>query len=72
MKKQIEQLTNQELLKYYANAKATYMGCGGHGKASVNRGGMLNYSKALCDRGILLDDWDIDMPEGVFNGEGSF
>jgi hypothetical protein len=71
MKTTIKELTNQELKQYYANAKATRQGCGGHTKASLNRDVMIMYATELLERGILLDDWDIDMPEGIFNGKGS-
>ena len=71
METTIKELTNQELKQYYANARATYGGCGGHTKASLNRGAMKQYAMELLERDILLDDWHINMPEGIFNGEGS-
>jgi len=69
--KTIKELTNQELKQYYANAKLTYQVCGGHTKASLNRGAMKQYTIELLERDIFLDYHLINMPEGIFNGEGS-
>lgn len=79
---QFRELETKELLQWYANASTT-CGCGGHYKGRMNEEFRLNYALELRARGVNVpkDIHEIfdksfqvnaDLPEGIFNGSGSF
>lgn len=75
----------KDLLQMWANAKRT-ASCGGHHKAMMNENLQRDYAMTLREQGIivyadLLEYIDmsegkfscnVDLPEGVFNGNGSY
>jgi hypothetical protein len=81
----IKSLTTETLLQWYANAKST-SSCGGHFKGERNDELYRSYALELRSRGIMVPkniSESIDyrdgkfmsntiIPDGVFNGEGSF
>ena len=81
----LQEIGNEELLQMYANARAT-CSCGGHWKGSQNEWLRKEYAVELGKRDIkvpkTLDEimeWNkqgiepnVEIPEGVFNGKGSY
>jgi hypothetical protein len=65
-----KQQTTENLMQYYSNAKNTYMQCGGHFKAEKNHFFMDTYADELLSRGINVEN--VELPEGIFNGDGSY
>ena len=79
---QFKELKTPELLQWYANASAT-CACGGHYKGQMNETFRLNYALELRSRGLYVpknihEHFDktfkanVNIPNGVFNGTGSF
>jgi hypothetical protein len=78
----LKQLNTETLLQYYANAKTTNS-CGGHHKGEMNEQLQLEYANELWERGLrvpktLMDklegnyDKSLQIPQGIFNGDGSY
>jgi len=78
----MEKLTTKKLLEFYANADST-CSCGGHWKGERNEKLREDYAIELRKRNIfvpknlseILDKTfikNVEIPEGVFNGEGSY
>lgn len=65
---EIPKATTEELLLWYANARATWYGAGGHHKASVNQYYTKLYAKELKKRGVEFDTEVF----GDFNGDGAW
>ncbi len=79
---QFRELETTELLQWYANASTT-CGCGGHYKGRMNEEFRLNYALELRARGLNVPkdiherfnksfQVNVEIPEGIFNGPGSF
>lgn len=79
---QFRELETPVLLQWYANANRT-CSCGGHYKGAMNEQFRLQYALELRERGVyvpkdiheILDKafkTNVDIPEGIFNGNGSF
>ncbi len=66
---EIKSATTEKLSVWYANAKATYYGAGGHNKAAMNKQLMRRYAVEL--RRYRKVDPDT-LAEGSFNGDGSY
>jgi hypothetical protein len=75
-------IDTDQLLQMYANAYRTGS-CGGHYKGKRNEELMTTYASELANRGIrvartFLDLFDekfqtnVGLPEGIFNGKGSY
>lgn len=62
----------EELIVKLANAQKTYAGCGGHGKAEMNRQQVEKYKKELVAIGAKIPTNEELYAIGVFNGEGSY
>ncbi len=81
----LKNLSNAKLLQMYANASAT-CSCGGHQKGRDNDWARVHYALELRTRGIYVPKdtheyiesvtgefkTNINIPEGIFNGEGSY
>lgn len=68
----LENLTPPEvLIQYLANAKATYHGANGHGKASRNNDRTKYWKEILTKRNIPIPSDQELSRLGHFNGEGS-
>ena len=71
-------LDTETLLQWYANARST-ASCGGHFKGQMNDDYYFKYATELRERGVnvpraLFDciEINVEIPEGIFNGAGSF
>lgn len=73
---------DKELLQLWANADAT-CGCGGHFKAEQNERLRREYALKLLARGIVVPKdihdkmnksfiTNVELPKGIFNGNGSY
>jgi len=62
-------LDTDTLLQHYANARATWLECGGHGKAEMNRQAVEALRAELESRGYTENQ--MNAIEGHFNGDGS-
>jgi hypothetical protein len=71
------------LLQMYANARITSALCGGHHKGNMNDGLYNRYALELESRGITVPKdihnridksfvYNVEIPEGIFNGKGSY
>lgn len=71
-----------QLLQMYSNANTT-CSCGGHHKGNENERLRKQYAEELETRGIkvpkcLIEKFDksfvsnVEIPKGIFNGEGSY
>tara|TARA_R110000824_G_C14805825_1_gene634991 strand:- start:189 stop:434 length:246 start_codon:yes stop_codon:yes gene_type:complete len=80
--KDLQKIESGLLLQMYANANTT-CACGGHWKGEMNDRFRLSYAEELATRGIIvpknLDEIldnsfvaNVEIPEGRFNGEGSY
>ena len=80
--KDLSNAPTKHLLQWYANADKT-CSCGGHIKGEMNESLRYIYAEELGNRGInvpknlseILDKnfvKNVEIPEGIFNGEGSF
>jgi hypothetical protein len=81
----LKNVSNENLLQMYANASTT-SGCGGHQKGKDNEWARERYALELRSRNIYVPkdiheyiesrvgEFKINttIPEGVFNGEGSY
>jgi len=78
----LKELSDSLLLQHYANARKT-SSCGGHFKGVMNDSFQFAYAEELRSRGIIVpknqeEEWDdlfnpnVEIPKGVFNGDGSF
>ena len=78
----LKEVSNEELLQMYSNAKVT-SGCGGHFKGERNDWLQEQYAMELRERGIYVPksisemfdkefERNVDIPKGVFNGVGSY
>lgn len=78
----LKNLSNEELLQMYSNAKVT-SGCGGHYKGERNDYLQKKYALELRERAIYVPadtsemfdknfKRNIEIPQGVFNGNGSY
>jgi hypothetical protein len=65
----LENITDETLMEYFKNARATYYGALGHGKAARNESAMNFYADELKRRGIPIPDYKD--AKGVFNGDGA-
>lgn len=79
--KRNNKLSTEQLLQFYANAKST-ASCGGHWKGERNDCLYESYALQLRERGIYVPKdipeilnksfiINVDVPKGIFNGEGS-
>ena len=75
-------LKTNQLLQMYANADKT-CSCGGHHKGNMNESLRKEYALELEKRGLIVpktlsDKFDdnfnsnIEIPSGIFNGEGTY
>lgn len=82
LKKDYKTISTEELLQWYANADST-CSCGGHWKGEQNELRRLNYALELRNRGFIVPKdlteildkefiSNVDIPKGIFNGEGSY
>lgn len=80
---ELENLSTDQLLQMYANAKQTAFCCHGHFKTRKNEELIQSYSLVLKARNIivassiyeLLDEnfkSNIVLPSGIYNGHGSY
>ena len=67
----IKEVSNETLLDYLANAKATTL-CSGHSKGENNEGLVRKYTSELESRGVEIPDDKYLFEYGVFNGRGSY
>ena len=67
----IEETSNETLLDYLANAKATTL-CSGHSKGENNEGLVRKYTSELESRGVEIPDDKYLFEYGEFNGRGSY
>ena len=79
---ELQKIETDELLQMYANAWVT-CGCDGHWKGHQNEILCERYALELRSRGIIVPknllerldgdiDWNVEIPEGIFNGKGSY
>jgi hypothetical protein len=73
-----KELSTPELLQWYANAKRT-ASCGGRFKGMMNDDFYRKYALELRERGVIVPSHlfekvqvNVEIPEGEFNGQGSF
>jgi hypothetical protein len=80
--KDLAKVETKELLQMYANAEVT-SGCAGHYKGEQNQQLQYEYAVELEKRNIIVPKSfyekistkvkiNVDIPEGIFNGKGSF
>ena len=67
----IKETSNETLLDYLANAKATTL-CSGHSKGENNEGLVRKYTSELESRGVEIPDDKYLFKYGEFNGRGSY
>ena len=78
----LKNLSNEELLQMYANARST-CSCAGHHKGRMNELFVKQYATELESRGIVVPKdifqrldknfhSNVEIPEGLFNGVGSY
>ena len=67
----IEETSNETLLDYLANAKAT-TSCLGHSKGENNEALVRKYTSELESRGVEIPDDKYLFEYGEFNGRGSY
>lgn len=68
----LENLTPPEvLIQYLANARKTYQGANGHGKASRNNDRVKYWKEILTKRNVSIPTDEELSKIGRFNGEGS-
>jgi hypothetical protein len=78
----LKEISTEKLLQWYSNAKKT-SSCGGHYKGQQNEQLYKSYSEELSTRNIIVPKSlyesitksvipNVTLPEGVFNGDGSF
>ena len=67
----IEETSNETLLDYLANAKATTL-CSGHSKGENNEALVRKYTSELESRGVEIPDDKYLFKYGEFNGRGSY
>ena len=67
----IKETSNETLLDYLANAKATTL-CSGHSKGENNEALVRKYTSELESRGVEIPDDKELYRSGVFNGRGSY
>lgn len=68
----LDELDNDTLYRYYANASATYFGALGHSKTHYNRVYVKKYYDELKLRKEEVPPMNVAHKFGVFNGEGSY
>jgi hypothetical protein len=68
----IEELSDEKLLEFLANATKTYAGCAGHYKAKMNGSLADRYEKELESRGVPIPGLNKLYEDGIFNGDGSY
>jgi len=80
--KDLSQVETKELLQMYANAEVT-SGCAGHYKGEQNQILQYEYAVELEKRNVIVPKTfyekisskvktNVDIPEGIFNGKGSY
>jgi hypothetical protein len=62
-------LDTDTLLQYCANARTTWLECGGHGKAFCNQKSYEAFKAELDSRGVTEEQ--MKAIKGRFNGDGS-
>lgn len=67
----IQFLGSQSIIRFLANATATYYSAGGHGKAAQNKVLCEVYKAELLEREVDIPSIDELLKVGEFNGEGS-
>ena len=67
----IKETSNETLLDYLANAKATTL-CSGHSKGENNEALVRKYTRELESRGVEIPDDKYLFKYGKFNGRGSY
>lgn len=68
----LNDLDNNTLYQYYANACATYYGAIGNSKTDYNEAYALDYADELKSRGENVPAMIVASKFGSFNGDGSY
>ena len=67
----VDELSDEELVQWLANATKTHYACGGHKKAARNERLSDSYREKLKARGVKIPDTRALLDSGVFNGAGA-
>lgn len=67
----IDELKDEELVQWLANATKTEYNCLGHKKAARNKYKAKSYKEKLKERDVEIPDLDELLADGIFNGPGS-